>query len=390
MSFSTTCNDKSALPMAPLHPWLLQWLRTERLPDADPDHWRQLLANAEQHGFIPLLHAAVMRASQSTIPEQAREVLAAGAAQTAARNLLLADELQCILRAARARGVACVPLRGVTLAERLYGHVAMRPTGDIDLLVRREALAGVRALLTDQGYVEVEPRAGFAEAFDYTLEFFKLRGLLLIVEPHWGIAYPPLGNRLNMDDVWRRCVDGMSAGVPTTLLGTEDLLLHLCCHALHHHEAAPALWCYELDRFIRRAAINWPLLAQIAEATRLGLLLLPALSQTQAMFRTPLPATLFDQLSRAPLSRSERMIARLLTSPRPIKGRERLAIWLGLPGLRHKLRYAWSWLFPTRQFIRAQYGVTSGWQGAWTYVTRVGGQLWCGVQGLVQLLRGTS
>lgn len=372
----------------PLHPSLRRWLRnspstmTAFEPPEDEAAWPAVARDAAQHGLIPLLYAHLP--SACGMPEAIRDAWRAQAAQVAARNLLLAAELAQILRAACARGITCVPVRGVGLAEELYGHPALRPTGDIDVLVRRSELGAVRAVLAEQGFAEVEARRGFAEAFDYTLTFLKYRGLV-VAEPHWTIGYPPFGDRFDMAAVWARCRSGTAAGVPAMLLGPEDLLLHLCLHLIHHREAAPLLWRYELCRYLHTHAVDWMLVCTTAREGHVGPLVAAALRDVQRLFDAPIPTTALSALDQAGLSRSERVLVSLLTTPRPVKGRERLAAFLGLRGWLLKLRYALAFLFPSRDFIRRQYGVTTPWQIIRTYVSRVWELAWRGTQGLCGL-----
>ena len=71
---------------------------------------------------------------------------------TAARNLLLADELDRLVRALHQGGVDVVVLKGVPLTQRLFGRLDARPMLDNDLLVRRTDAQQARDVLTGMGY----------------------------------------------------------------------------------------------------------------------------------------------------------------------------------------------------------------------------------------------
>ena len=378
------------MPAVTLHPRLLEWLRSPPLslsafpPLRDATEWPAIARDADRHGFVPLLYANL--APGCEMPAALRASWRDQAARVAARNLWLSAELGQILDALRARDLACVPMRGTTLAEQLYGHLALRPTGDIDLLVQRADLDALRAALIERGYAEVEARRGFAEAFDYTLTFFRDGGRL-IVEPHWTIAYPPFAERFDMAPVWARCVAGSTVGAAALRLGAEDQLLHLALHLIHHRDVAPLLWHYELHRWISTRTIRWELVCQTAAEGRVGLLASFALREVQSLFKTPMPAAALDALARARLSRSERALIALLTTPRRVQGRERLAGCLSARGIAAKMRYALAFLCPSRAFIRQQYGVTTPWQIAHTYVTRACEYVWRSVVALVAVSR---
>ena len=56
---------------------------------------------------------------------------------TAVRNIQLYGELIRALRTLRDAGIPAIVLKGAALVDTIYPSIAHRPTGDIDLLVRR-------------------------------------------------------------------------------------------------------------------------------------------------------------------------------------------------------------------------------------------------------------
>src|SRR5439155_1490518 len=94
-----------------------------------------------------------------------------------------------------AAGIACAPLRGAALAERLYDHASARPAGDIDLLVRKTDLDAVEATLAALGFSAIDRRPGFAREFSYTLELARDAHGGVVVEPPWTRWTRPAGPR---------------------------------------------------------------------------------------------------------------------------------------------------------------------------------------------------
>ena len=171
-----------------------------------PAEWETILDQASAHGLTYWLQGF------PGLPASLQERVSQECLGVTARNLALAGELRKLLRTFREQQISCVPLRGLALAERLYGSVPSRPMGDIDLLVRKEDLHRVQALFRSLGFCEMDRRPGFASAFSYTLKFFVERSVMVIVEPHWTIAYPPFADRLDMEAVWSRCVPARVVG----------------------------------------------------------------------------------------------------------------------------------------------------------------------------------
>ncbi len=377
-----------------VHPFLMGLLRghpKEAAPPSPVDPaWDSILADAARHGLTPILYRRLMASqSGSHIPSSVLERVKAGMFALAARNLALAQELVSILRGFDAAGVDCLPVRGLALAERLYGDITARPVGDLDLLVRKEDLPGVAEILGGLGFRQLDHRSGFAEAFSYTLVFLKDGPGWVIVEPHWSIAYPPFVERLDMNGVWGRAVRGRVAGVDARLLGREDQLLHLCLHLAHPDGIVPLLWFYELDRLLRQdlGLVDWSLFCSIAGEADLDFLVAAVLRTVKVGFDTPVPDHVLDQLSQEPRRMVERRLARLLAATSGVSGREELAVFLTLKGIRPRLSYALGLLFPSPQFMRLQSGVTGRAELLSAYVRRCGRLVRAGSRGVARLLR---
>lgn len=358
--------------------------------------WEQIISDATGQGLLPILYRWIKTSDERIRPPAHHlEGIKESMWRLGARNVLLAEELASILRGFEFRGVACAPVRGPALAELLYGDITARPMGDLDLLVRKEDLSRVAETLKGLGFQEMDRRPGFARAFSYTLKFVKDRHGWVIVEPHWSIAYPPFADRVDMDLVWKRCVRGRVVGVDTWLLGRGDLLIHLCFHLIHRGENAPLLWFYELDRLLRqeKAALDWPQVMLLAQETGLALFLGEVLGKVKGLFDSPIPdealSGLNGQLTLAPGRAVENRLVRLLAGGSRVDGGESFAMLFIIKGLGAKLRYAIALLFPSPEFMRLHYGLSSRRQLALCYFTRVANLCWEGLKGVGGLLVST-
>lgn len=378
---------------APVHPFLLGVLRgsdaATLLPPASEADWEEIIRDAGAHGLIPLLHRRLKRSGAGRIPPGPADELERAALGIAARNMLLSEELVAILRAFEAGRLPCAPLRGPVLAEQLYGDIGARPMGDLDLLVRKQDLAEAAEILQSLGFLEMDRRAGFARAYSYTLKFFKDRHGWVIVEPHWTLAYPPYVDRLDMERIWERCVRGRVLGVETWMLGREELVLHLCLHLLHRGVTAPLLWLYEVDQLLRQeqATFDWSRFSSLAHPAKLEFLLGQALRRVRAVFGTPVPERVVGELSLAPSGSVEGRLVRLLAGRSSVDGKESLSVLLTLGGVRPRIAYALALLFPSAEFMRMHYGLSTGWQLGLGYLRRLCRLSWDGVRGIGHLAR---
>lgn len=363
------------------HPRVLEAVSASGAAAADAG-WEGAIASARAHGLVAALHAHARR-QPDTPASVLAEVAEAHAGQTA-RSLLLAGELAAVLRLLRSHAIPCAPLRGVALAERLYGDGAARPSGDIDLLVHKGDLEGVERALASLGFVEVDRRRGFAREFSYTLELVKDLHGGVIVEPHWTLAYPPFVDALDMERVWAACRPGRVAGVDTLLLAPEALLLNLCLHLVHKAPDVPLLWLLDIDRLVRREGgdLDWQELVALARGAGVEGQVRAALQRVAATFATPLPSGVLDALAPsgpAPLDP-------LLGGEAGVDGRESLALFFALSGVRRRARYVAALLFPSPRFMALEYGLTRRCHLAPAYARRVSYFAWQALKGTARLL----
>ncbi len=130
-----------------------------------------------------------------------------------------------------AEEIPVILLKGAHLADLVYGNIALRPMGDIDILVRKGDLSRTGSLLIKQGYES--SREDVARSLEH-LPPFRKKGLL-DVEIHFNIAAPPISDHFATEELWERARNEQVKGVPVLTLCPEDLLLHLCLHTTIHH-----------------------------------------------------------------------------------------------------------------------------------------------------------
>ena len=344
--------------------------------------WEKILAQARGEGL------AFRLLELPGLPEWAAERLRREALFVAGRNLALAGCLREILGRLAAKGIAHAPIRGIALAERLYGKLLARPMGDIDLLVRKQDIGEVGALLTALGYEQMDRRRGFSPEFSYTLKFFRRTPTMVIVEPHWSIVYPPFVDRLDMQAVWDRCVPTRVLGEPTLSLGREDLLVHLALHLDRRH-GAPLLWWFELDRLLAHeaGALRPALLVSICREAGVERIVARVLRQASEAFASPVPAGVFASLDRR--RHRQRTLANRLAASPVVEEREGLAQLLAVRGPLAKARYVGALLFPSPRFMALQYGLRRRRDLAPAYLARFARFIVEGAKGMAQLLVGS-
>ena len=219
---------------------LVSFLRTEpdrieptgvgELSNAD---WDDLLRTSARHGVAPLLyHRLSTSRTGAPIPEEVMLSLRNSYLQSAARNMKLYHELGKVLGKLRQDDIPVIALKGAHLAEIVYGNIALRPMGDVDLLVRKEDLGRVEEILLGMGYLPAECNRQIST--DNCHFVYKLAGKGLSVEVHWAFMPSNYRFEIDMDGVWERSRPCVLAGVEVSVLCPEDQLLYLCLHTSKH------------------------------------------------------------------------------------------------------------------------------------------------------------
>ena len=119
--------------------------------------WPRLLAVIERHRLGAFLHRRLPPELATRCPPEFRQRLQEAARRTAQRSLKQAAEQVGLTRQLTGAGIAVFVVKGLTLAERLYGGFGVRHVGDIDLFVRSSDVARADAVLQAAGLRRTRP-----------------------------------------------------------------------------------------------------------------------------------------------------------------------------------------------------------------------------------------
>ncbi|HUO16309.1 MAG TPA: nucleotidyltransferase family protein [Verrucomicrobiae bacterium] len=238
---------------------------------AQPLRWERLFALADHHGIEPLLYQALAPLA-SELPHDKFLRLKQGQPIHLHKALLLSRELIRIVDHLSAMGIFVLPYKGLALAEMVYGDIALRQSGDIDLLIHPRDFFRVRDAVTQLGYI---PHDHFSQAqqraqlkFGYECSFDGAAAPNLL-ELQWAIQPRFYSIDFDMPGLFERSTPVVVAGQPMRTLSLEDSLLVLSAHAAKHVWGR-LIWLCDLARIITRPELNWEWIR--SEAAKLGLL----------------------------------------------------------------------------------------------------------------------
>lgn len=196
--------------------------------------WTTFLLKSRKYGLTSLLyHRIKMLNVDKKIPEDILRELTEDYQYSTVRNMKLYHQLSMLLSAFNDVNIPVIVLKGSHLAENIYDNIALRPMGDIDILVRRSDLMKAGETMQNLGYSLSKGDLSEASCLvNHHLPPFQ-RQNCFPVEVHWTISKPKGPFNLDLDDLWQSAQKETLAGVETFVLSPEYLLLHLCMHAAY-------------------------------------------------------------------------------------------------------------------------------------------------------------
>jgi hypothetical protein len=238
-----------------------------RLLLRDPIRWKLLFDLAERHGTQPLLYQTLVEI-EDAIPREQVSLIEQSYQTNLHKALFLSRELIRIIERLSALSIEAMPYKGLALAELVYGDIALRQSGDIDLLIHPQDLPRIRDAVRELGYT---PHLSFSEAEEraylqsgYECAFDGTAGPNLL-EVQWAIHPRFYAIDFDMPGLFRRAVTLTVAGHAMKTPSPEDLLLVLSAHAAKHAWGR-LVWLCDIARVINLPTLNWSWIASQAEA----------------------------------------------------------------------------------------------------------------------------
>ena len=280
--------------------------------------WKLLFELADRHGAQPLLCTALAEFPDS-VPLAAMNAIQQAQHQNLLKSMLLSRELIRIVESLAGEGLTVMPYKGPTLAEAVYGDIALRKSGDIDLLIRAAEFSRVKQVVAQLGYrpnVNFTPaeeraylRSGYECAFDGP-------GGPNLLEVQWAIEPRFYSIDIEMNALFERGITVPVAGHPMKTLSYEDLILVLSVHAAKHVWGR-LIWLSDIARLIVRHDLNWMWIG--SQAKKLGIVRIVRITLTlaQQLLDAPLPAAAEGSFAEDPESfrLAEQLKTELVTRP---------------------------------------------------------------------------
>ena len=325
--------------------------------------WEALLLEAKQQGVAPLLYHRLLTTRQpDQLPQSAIKALHLAFHRQWGKNLVRLQTLEHVLGLLAAIGVRPIALKGAGLALTVYDELAVRPIGDVDLLVAPEEFRpALQQLLACGGRVtHDEPFEGAYELVTHHVALVFPQVSHVVVELHhqW-LSLPARQARLvTVAELRERTLTAQWAGRSVGVLSAEDQVLHLSAHlSIHSAVMQRLIWYYDVDQVIRQAgpSLDWEAVVQRSQRYQMALPLRHTLATVVEALGSPTPDDLLARLTALAISAPERQrygVDAWGPHSRFGDGVQKLA---GLPGPAARLRFACGLAVPAWDFMRQQH-----------------------------------
>ncbi|HXU23257.1 MAG TPA: nucleotidyltransferase family protein [Tepidiformaceae bacterium] len=247
---------------------------------------------AVEHKVAPWLSSVIASNRELAAAPRFEAIRQAGTAQMM-QSLGLFAELSQLVRLLNARDIQLVVLKGPVIAEEYYPDAALRPYGDLDLLIREGDLLAVSEMLVARGYREKN-----GDDHEEGHRLHACHGIFqrIFIHPESGAVVELHCDHLqiglepvSMDDIWSGSTEvRIGAGVARAL-EPHDLFVQLCIH-LQRHGFSRLIWFKDLDLMIRRGVLDWRTVEERARQQGCRDSVAYTLWLVERMLGTPLPA----------------------------------------------------------------------------------------------------
>lgn len=234
-----------------------------------PLDWDYVIETSVRHAIAPLVSHALHQVGAredigSFVPTAARANLDDLYRRSDTRNRVMLEALAEILDALGAAGVPVMALKDVQLVLDAYPDRALRPMGDLDLLIRKDDYAEAARCLRAVGFERRPPvDMPYTRRYASGQGFWRERDAVWL-DLQWGVAQREwdLGEEgrftYGVDRMWQTArplsFDGRDLLGPSP----DEMLFHLCLH-LEGHEYSELILFTDIVELLRHvgAALDW-------------------------------------------------------------------------------------------------------------------------------------
>ncbi|MCC6209181.1 MAG: nucleotidyltransferase family protein [Gammaproteobacteria bacterium] len=258
--------------------------------------WHEVERLAREHGVGTLVYPNLKQHFGHEVPAEILDRLRQLSIATTQSNLGLLRELLSTVRELNSHGIECAVFKGLLVNQLAYRNLAIRKSGDVDLLVRKQDYSRAKALFLSQG---------FTQTLSDKVELLCLQSGLwheerkLQIDLHWGI--PPRELNIRADKIMERITHVAVGGVNVPSFAMEDVFIILCTNATKEFWNQLLYPYRDIAELLRSGIpLDWRSLFNRARDLGCRRAVTVALAVVETLYGVPLPEQVKRELRREP------------------------------------------------------------------------------------------
>jgi len=271
-----------------------------------PLNWQFVIHASIEHSVAPLLYARLRQSqeldSAIAIPPAVLADLQDLYSCSKSRNTKMYGAIAELFGSFQASKVNAMALKDLSLTREVFTEPALRPMGDVDILIRPEQYEAMRECLQKLDFVPLPgPDNQLIMKYAWGHHFWRKRDDMW-VDLQWNILQRDWSSRredqqIDVDELWadasRIPIDGVDVLRPSM----EHMLYHLCLH-LEGHQYSELILFVEVAELLARCGdqLNWDSFLAMVRRFNTGRSVHQALSFAARLLRAPVPREVLEQM----------------------------------------------------------------------------------------------
>jgi hypothetical protein len=215
------------------------------VPISEEYDWDRLYKISELNRVDRLLYRALREGGAlGEVPQPIVTKMEESWERAKASAEIMSESLEKFLQEAANQNLDLFVMKGLWVSENIYGDPAIRPGGDIDILVLRKDIPQALEALEEQDIGPYWPNL-LDDKFYYRHHLHLMRcspDLKIWYEIHWALEHPYTLLKIDYEGIFMRGSPGVLLNKPLLEMSVEDLILTLTIHLVKHAIYLPFLY----------------------------------------------------------------------------------------------------------------------------------------------------
>jgi hypothetical protein len=266
-----------------------------------PD-WDYVLESSIAHAVAPLFYNGLRQVSTAAVPEPVLSELHRIYRNNALRNDRLYRNVETLFLAFQREKIEAVGLKDLQLAWEIYPEPALRPMGDIDILIRREDYERVAVVLSGLDFAPEKPELSMIRKYGWAHHFRREEDESWL-DIQWNVCqrewdtFNEQGRNFDIETMWRRAREMRVHTAYVLVPSPEDMLFHLCLHLEGHKYSELVLVCDIAELVRHYSEFDWETVVSLARRHGAESSIENALLLVQRLLDAPVPEWVLEQLA---------------------------------------------------------------------------------------------